>query len=98
MWRRQILLHSERELQPEPDFGAESEQELDSLQADFPDFEIWREQTGYGTCYIARGRTLGVHPHTVMAGDPSTIRAALAGSPPPPQPGTGDAATPGLAR
>jgi hypothetical protein len=85
-------------LQPEPDIGAESEQELASLQADFPAFEIWREQTGYGTCYIARGRTLGVHPHTVMTGDPRGIRAALADSPPSPQPGNGHTRTPGLAK
>jgi hypothetical protein len=85
-------------VQPEPDFDDESEQELTSLQVDFPEFEIWCEQTGYGICYVVRGRTLDVHPHTLMTSDLGSIRAALARSRPSPQPGDGDAATAGPAR
>jgi hypothetical protein len=75
-----------RSLQLEPDFQAEGERELASLQADFPAFEIWREETGHGTLYIARSPTLGMHPHTVVTTDPAEIRSALSGSPAPPEP------------
>jgi hypothetical protein len=79
------------------DFDAESERELASLQADFPAFEIWREETGYGTQYVARGWTLGVHPHTVVTADLGRLRAALA-SATPTQPVNDDAAMPRLYR
>jgi hypothetical protein len=85
-------------LQPESDFDAEGRRELTILQADFPAFEIWREETGYGTMYVARGRTLGVHPHTVVTADPGSIRAALADTTPLTQPGNGGAAMSGLTR
>jgi hypothetical protein len=87
----------ERELLPEPDFDAEGQSELASLQTDFPAFEIWLEETGYGTLYVARSRTLGVHPHTVVTADPASIRAALA-DPTPPQPGNGGVALSGPTR
>jgi hypothetical protein len=66
--------------QPEPTLDAKGERELASLQADFPAYEIWREVTGHGMQYNARGRTLGLHPHTVVRADPGGIRAALDGS------------------
>jgi hypothetical protein len=92
--RRLGLVHDEI---ARADFDAEGERELSGLQADFPAFEIWREETGYGTQYVARGRTLGVHPHTVVTADPSSIRAALADATPQ-QPGNDDTAMPGLPR
>jgi hypothetical protein len=79
------------------DFDAEGERELASLQADFPAYEIWREETGYGTQYVARGRTLGVHPHTVVTADLGRLRDVLAGATPPRR-GNDDAAMPGLSR
>jgi hypothetical protein len=55
--------------------------ELASLQADFPQFRIWREATSQGTRYIARRLHPGVHPHTLVTPDPGEIRAELSASP-----------------
>ena len=51
--------------------------ELDRLRADFPQFWIWRENTGSGVRYIARSQRAGLNPHTVVTADPAELRAAL---------------------
>jgi hypothetical protein len=55
--------------------------ELASLQADFPQFRIWRETTCQGTKYIARRLHPDIHPHTLVTPDPGEIRAELSASP-----------------
>ncbi len=74
--------------------------ELASLQADFPQFQIWRETTGQHTRYIARRLHPGVHPHTLVTPDPGEIRAELGASPSQPaaaQGMVGDAGTSSVA-
>jgi hypothetical protein len=56
--------------QPDPD-------ELDALQAEFPAHVIWREQLDGPARYVARGRYLDVHPHTVVTADPGELRELL---------------------
>ena len=50
---------------------------LNRLRADFPQFWIWRENTGSGVRYIARSQRAGLNPHTVVTDDPAELRAAL---------------------
>jgi hypothetical protein len=74
--------------------------ELASLQADFPQFQIWRETTCRHTRYIARRLHPGVHPHTLVSPDPDEIRAELSASSSQSvgaQGIVGDAAAPGVA-
>lgn len=63
-------------MQPVPIHDAEADQ-LASLQADFPQFRIWREITFNRRRYIARGR----HPHTVVTPDLDELRAELSANP-----------------
>jgi hypothetical protein len=51
--------------------------ELDRLRADFPEFWIWRENTGSGVRFVARSQRVGLNPHTVVTADPAELRAAL---------------------
>ncbi len=51
--------------------------ELDRLRADFPEFWIWRENTGSGVRFVARSQRAGLNPHTVVTADPAELRAAL---------------------
>jgi hypothetical protein len=51
--------------------------ELDRLRADFPEFWIWRENTGSGVRFVARSQRAGLNPHTVVTADPVELRAAL---------------------
>jgi hypothetical protein len=51
--------------------------ELDRLRADFPQFWIWRENTGSGVRFVARSQRAGLNPHTVVTADPAELRAAL---------------------
>ncbi len=51
--------------------------ELDGLRADFPQFWIWRENTGSGVRYVARSQRAGLNPHTVVTADPAELRAVL---------------------
>lgn len=51
--------------------------ELDHLRADFPEFWIWRENTGSGVRFVARSQRAGRNPHTVVTADPAELRAAL---------------------
>jgi hypothetical protein len=51
--------------------------ELAILQADFPCFRIWREQTCDRALYMSRSLHLEINPHTVMTGDIGELRAAL---------------------
>ena len=51
--------------------------ELAVLQADFPCFRIWREQTCDRTRYEARSLHLELNPHTTVTGEISELRGAL---------------------
>jgi hypothetical protein len=55
--------------------------ELASLQADFPQFRIWREITWGSARYVARSLQLDTRPHTVVTADPGEMRAALSSGP-----------------
>jgi O-methyltransferase involved in polyketide biosynthesis len=52
--------------------------ELTALQEQFPAFHIWEEPGDGRTRYVARSIHLAGRPHTVVAADPSELRAALA--------------------
>jgi hypothetical protein len=56
--------------------------DLTGLQADFPAFQIWREEFPGRSRYVARSRYLGLNPHTVVTTDLRELREAL-------QPGPG---------
>jgi hypothetical protein len=49
------------------------------LRADFPQFDIWRENIYGRRRYVARSRHLSVSPHSVITEDPDELRAALSG-------------------
>ena len=51
--------------------------DLPILRQQFPGFEIWREDTGDRTRYVARRRHTWLSPHTVVTADPDELRAAL---------------------
>jgi hypothetical protein len=48
-----------------------------AMEAEFPEFAIWREYAGGRFQYIARRMRRGVHPHTVVTSDPAELRACL---------------------
>ena len=52
-------------------------EDLAVLQAEFPAFRIWEEQMPGRVRYVARSRTDGVNPHTVIAADLDEMRGAL---------------------
>ena len=64
--------------------------EIARLQADFPGFHIWQEQTGRGVRYVATRVREDLHPHTVVASECDDLRHHLAdaGSLPDPAAGT----------
>ena len=63
---------------PQADLSVAPRDPLPQLNAEFPDFQIWREDTVGGRChYIARSLHPGTHPHTVVTGDPDELRATL---------------------
>jgi hypothetical protein len=51
--------------------------ELADLQAGFPCFRIWREQTCDRALYVARSLHLELNPYTVVTSDVRELRAAL---------------------
>jgi hypothetical protein len=51
--------------------------EMALVAAGFPEFRLWRETTLDRTCYVARGRSLHTHPHTVVTADLDELSAAL---------------------
>jgi hypothetical protein len=55
-----------------------------ALRADFPHFRIWTEVTGDRVRYIARRRSEGTGPHTVVVADLGELRAVLSERPGPP--------------
>jgi hypothetical protein len=57
------------------------EGELGRLQADFPQFLIWREAIAGRRRYVARRLAPGTRPHTLVSPDPGELRAALAQRP-----------------
>jgi hypothetical protein len=50
---------------------------LPALRQQFPAHLIWRENMLSRLRYVARSRSLSVHPHTVITDDPEELRAAL---------------------
>ena len=52
-------------------------EDLAVLQAEFPGFKIWEEQTPGRVRYVARSRSKGVNPHTVVTADIGELREAL---------------------
>jgi hypothetical protein len=51
--------------------------ELALIAAGFPEFRLWRETTLDRTHYIARGRDLNTHPHTIVTTDLDELSATL---------------------
>jgi O-methyltransferase involved in polyketide biosynthesis len=56
-------------------------EDLAVLQAEFPAFRIWEEQMPGRVRYVARSRTDGINPHTVITADLEELRIALQPSP-----------------
>lgn len=54
--------------------------ELEKLQAELPDYRIWREVTGEHIRLVAVSRTPGARPHTVVTADMAELRDALRGA------------------
>ena len=52
-------------------------EDLAVLQAEFPAFRIWEEQMPGRVRYVARSRTEGINPHTVITADVDELREAL---------------------
>jgi O-methyltransferase involved in polyketide biosynthesis len=52
-------------------------EDLAVLQAEFPAFSIWEEQMPGRVRYVARSRTEGINPHTVITADVDELREAL---------------------
>jgi hypothetical protein len=59
--------------QPDPD-------ELALIAACFPGFWVWRQTVIDRTRYVALGRDLNTHPHTVVTSDLEELAATLAAS------------------
>ena len=57
--------------------------DLAELQAEFPAFQIWREDFPSRSRYIARSRYRGLNPHTVVTTDLRELRTALQPAPGP---------------
>jgi hypothetical protein len=55
----------------------DSAADVAAMEAEFPEFAIWREYTGGRIQYIARRMRRGVHPHTIVTSDPAELRACL---------------------
>ena len=53
-------------------------EDLTALRSEFPTYTIWREETRGRTRYVARSRSQGQSPHTVITPDPAELRGALA--------------------
>lgn len=56
---------------------AGQQDEAAALQKQFPSYQIWVDETLGRSRYVARGRFLGLRPHTVITDDPAELRAAL---------------------
>ena len=72
-------------------------EELAVLQAEFPAYKIWQEQTPGRVRFVARSRLQDVNPHTVITADMAELREALR---PGPSAGNGGLSTahPNIAR
>jgi len=53
-------------------------EDLTALRSEFPTYTIWREETRGRTRYVARSRSQGQSPHTVITPDAAELRGALA--------------------
>jgi hypothetical protein len=60
-----------------PDHDVDGDAELASLQASFPQFQIWREIIHDRARYVAQHLTPETHPHTVVTPDLDEVRATL---------------------
>ena len=67
--------------------------DLARLHAEFPGYRIWREVTGNRARLVAVRRHHGMSPHTVVTADPAELRAALAASTVPHEPGSSNRAS-----
>jgi hypothetical protein len=56
-------------------------EDLAVLRAEFPGYEVWREEDPGRVRYIARTRTRGVNPHTLITADVEELREALRSAP-----------------
>jgi hypothetical protein len=56
-------------------------EDLAVLRAEFPAYEVWREENPGRIRYVARSRTPGVNPHTLITGDVEELREALRSAP-----------------
>jgi O-methyltransferase involved in polyketide biosynthesis len=56
-------------------------EDLAVLRSEFPAFRIWEERLPGRTRYVARSRTEGVNPHTVITADLGELREALRPAP-----------------
>ncbi len=54
------------------------EDPLPQLRADFPQFQIWREQIPGRPRYVARSLHDGIGPHTLITSDLAELRQELA--------------------
>jgi hypothetical protein len=51
------------------------------LRTEFPAYEVWREEVSGRVRYVARSRTPGVNPHTLITADVEELREALRSAP-----------------
>lgn len=73
-----------------------SEDDVATVQADFPGYRIWREILPGRDRYIVRSLVPGLSPHTLVTDDLAELRDAL--EPRPPQPGAFTTAKANVAR
>jgi len=63
--------------------------EITSLQADFPAYQISSETVRDRVRYVARSKHADVKPHMVITSDPAELRASLGDAPIQSQPADG---------
>ena len=56
-------------------------EDLAVLRAEFPAYEVWREETPGRVRYVARSRAPGVNPHTLITADVEELREVLQTAP-----------------
>ena len=56
-------------------------EDLAVLRTEFPAYEVWREEIPGRVRYVARSRTPGVNPHTLITADVEELREALRSAP-----------------
>jgi hypothetical protein len=61
--------------------GSTVSEDLAVLRAEFPAYEVWREETPGRVRYVARSRAPGVNPHTLITADMEELREVLRTAP-----------------